>query len=1558
MRQPSGRGSATPSVRAFARLSAIVLLMFAAGAVFVAPALAAGSVGGLIYNDFVAPIENAKVDVWRSPDNVSEYVWLGMGLSNSTGAYSVPTPGAGWYKVQFSDPLGRYVSEWWGDRAGGIDQANPIWLGEDQNGTFVNAVLAPAGRVGGVVIAVAGGAQLENIRVDVFRWSDEQQDWVGTAECYTDVNGSWSAAGLRPGQYRFHFRDEAGGVYADQFWDRQTFWDSAHSFGVYGGMDVDNINAQLEVGAFVGGVVRDEGGLPIAGAQVTAFGQDNWGNWPGVRSATTNAFGQYTLGPLASGDYRVWFNGAATWVSEYWNDKRYDGEADAVSLVSGQNFPCDATLTRAGTISGHVVADGPGGAPLEGMAIDLYRWNGWDWWQVQGGWWFTDADGFYSIGGLDPGNYRVQFTDPNGQWATEYFDNVPGWTGPTEVIVSGGLTTTVDASLAPAGHIAGTVRDPDGNPLQGIDISCCLLLDRENGQWDWVGGAQTDGTGYFDIGGLPAGVHQLELSDPTGTYAVEVYENALNFGEGIDLEVVAGGTTSADPVLDRGGRIYGQVVDPDGNGIANVMVTFNGWRENLDTPDDPTDGWWEWYTECYTDENGDFSMSGLQARPTVIQFGDESGRFVEEWYDDARNDGAATPVDVQGGRSRNIGQIELAAAGHVVGTVTADGGGPLENIEVTVARWRADWGDWDHFAGGQTDADGHYDVGGLAAGSYRVWFRDPSAAYSNEWFENAPDASSGQDVAVTQGGTTQVDAALEEACVIEGHVTDRSANPLSGIETILYYREAGGEWAQYQLDNEERMITGPDGYYRFAGLPPQKYQLRLENQENPDPWAAEVFDDALVVGTGTDLDFSPGETRTVDPELDLGGRLAGRLLDDESFIPLSFAFPMEIGVWTWIPDAGPDGGSWQRYAGYSTGDGTDGYMHGSDLAPGEYRLDFSCWTGSYVYEAWQDQPDLEHATPVAIVAGETTDLGTILMQRSAMIFGHVTGPGGEPLAGVTVRKWTLVDGQWDPGYSFESWSDGFYQLGEMAGGTYRVEFDGRGIGYSREFWDGASSVLGATDIVLAPRQEVSGIDARLEVPGAIAGHVRDAGGGPITGVDVMLAVWDDIAGRYVDLDDMQSVARVDDQGAWRLDGLRPGTYKVFSSPGAPDHGDGVVEGVVVRAGETTEVDIVPPLAGSIAGRVTAIGGSPVQDARVRLFIWDPYKLEWQGLAMPAQTQSDGTYSMPLVTPGTYRLAFEPPEASDLAQEFWDNRDTVDIAHDITVAENEDLTGIDTVLGPAADAAPPSDPTADGADTGWHAAPVRLDFSATDDLSGVAEYEYTVDDGPWRHGDHVVVGAPADHANDGVHDVEARAIDNVGHLSGTTAVQVKIDTTGPVVSDDDSGAWSRGPVTVHLSAVDAGCGVVDHIEYAPRAGGPWQAGASFVVSTGRKGSGSGERTTWVRGIDALGNASDPAPVAVLLDGRPPITTSDSDGLPHDTTVTVHLTATDAHSGLGWTYFSVDGGAWMIGDTVVVPALAGGLNDGLHTLWFYSVDAAGNVEPRMRSCVVVIDMPGVP
>jgi len=72
----------------------------------------------------------------------------------------------------------------------------------------------------------------------------------------------------------------------------------------------------------------------------------------------------------------------------------------------------------------------------------------------------------------------------------------------------------------------------------------------------------------------------------------------------------------------------------------------------------------------------------------------------------------------------------------------------------------------------------------------------------------------------------------------------------------------------------------------------------------------------------------------------------------------------------------------------------------------------------------------------------------------------------------------------------------------------------------------------------------------------------------------------------------------------------------------------------------------------------------------------------------------------------------------------------------------------------------------------------------------------------------------------------------------------------------------------------------------------------------------------------------------------------------TDVIVHLSATDRVSGVAYTLFKVDDGAWTKGKRIEVRALKNHANDGAHTIRFYSVDNAQNVEQE-KSVTVKID-----
>jgi peptidoglycan/xylan/chitin deacetylase (PgdA/CDA1 family) len=72
--------------------------------------------------------------------------------------------------------------------------------------------------------------------------------------------------------------------------------------------------------------------------------------------------------------------------------------------------------------------------------------------------------------------------------------------------------------------------------------------------------------------------------------------------------------------------------------------------------------------------------------------------------------------------------------------------------------------------------------------------------------------------------------------------------------------------------------------------------------------------------------------------------------------------------------------------------------------------------------------------------------------------------------------------------------------------------------------------------------------------------------------------------------------------------------------------------------------------------------------------------------------------------------------------------------------------------------------------------------------------------------------------------------------------------------------------------------------------------------------------------------------------------------HD--VVINLSATDPISGVAYTLFKVDDGAWTKGTRIEVRAPKNHANDGAHTIRFYSVDNAQNVEPE-KSVTVQID-----
>ena len=80
-----------------------------------------------------------------------------------------------------------------------------------------------------------------------------------------------------------------------------------------------------------------------------------------------------------------------------------------------------------------------------------------------------------------------------------------------------------------------------------------------------------------------------------------------------------------------------------------------------------------------------------------------------------------------------------------------------------------------------------------------------------------------------------------------------------------------------------------------------------------------------------------------------------------------------------------------------------------------------------------------------------------------------------------------------------------------------------------------------------------------------------------------------------------------------------------------------------------------------------------------------------------------------------------------------------------------------------------------------------------------------------------------------------------------------------------------------------------------------------------------------------------------------TANGADDAWHRTNVTLTMSATDDGSGVSYTEYAVDGGAWVRASVVTVSLGRKGSNSGVHVVAYRSADLAGNVEAEQYAYV---------
>ncbi|MBL0746870.1 carboxypeptidase regulatory-like domain-containing protein [Nocardioides baculatus] len=426
-------------------------------------------IAGSVTSANAVGIGSIQVNVQQWAPSQSSWSGVASAQTSSDGTYEVSGLRTGTYRVCFYDSYGNtYVNECWND-APTVQQALDIPVGEGERVGDINAVLATEARISGTV-KDSDGVAIPNLSVSIRQKSPGDTYWGYVRSGQTDSSGTYEIGGLRAGTYRVCF-ESYGSNFLGECWNDKPTADLAQDVVVTAGERVTGKDAVLARAGHITGRLTDLAGTGLSGISVSVQEKtaDSMMPWRYVSSATSDGSGNYDVGNLPAGTYRVCFQ---TWshLAECWNDQPTIATATDISVaegavVAGRN----ATLIKEARLLGTV--KDISGSPLTGVYVTAYARNTAGEWTYSGST-STGPNGSYQIGGLRPGTYRMCFnyfsssSSTSTCWQTADVVNHAD-----DITVAPEAAVTVDMSMFTQRYENVTAPQVTGTPQVGATLS-------------------------------------------------------------------------------------------------------------------------------------------------------------------------------------------------------------------------------------------------------------------------------------------------------------------------------------------------------------------------------------------------------------------------------------------------------------------------------------------------------------------------------------------------------------------------------------------------------------------------------------------------------------------------------------------------------------------------------------------------------------------------------------------------------------------------------------------------------------------------------------------------------------------------------------------------------------------------------------------------------------------------------------------------------------------------------------------------------------------------------
>ncbi|HCC5734072.1 TPA: carboxypeptidase regulatory-like domain-containing protein, partial [Staphylococcus aureus] len=387
--------------------------------------------------------------------------------------------------------------------------------------------------------------------------------------------------------------------------------------------------------------VQELGEKGVGNVTVTVF--DNNTNTK-VGEAVTKEDGSYLIPNLPNGDYRVEFSnlpqGYEVTPSKQGNNEELDsnGVSSVITVNGKDNLSADLGIYKPKYNLGDYVWEDTNKNGIQdqdekgisGVTVTLKDENGNVLKTVT-----TDADGKYKFTDLDNGNYKVEFTTPEGYTPTtvtsgsDIEKDSNGLT--TTGVINGADDMTLDSGFykTPKYNLGNYVwedtnkdgkQDSTEKGISGVTVT----LKNENGEV--LQTTKTDKDGKYQFTGLENGTYKVEFETPLGYTPTQV-------GSGTDEGIDSNGTSTTGVIKDKdndtidsgfykptynlGDYVWEDtnkngVQDKDEKGISGVTVTLKDENDKV-------------LKTVTTDENGKYQFTDLNNGTYKVEFETPSG---------------------------------------------------------------------------------------------------------------------------------------------------------------------------------------------------------------------------------------------------------------------------------------------------------------------------------------------------------------------------------------------------------------------------------------------------------------------------------------------------------------------------------------------------------------------------------------------------------------------------------------------------------------------------------------------------------------------------------------------------------------------------------------------------------------------------------------------------------------------------------------------------------------------------------------------------------------------